>query len=458
MGQLKQAKPQKRKKEKLKQQDKPAVYGVVLVALLAVLVALFFVSSKGKTREEKILDLFDKGAENVEVKYSEDMGYGMYAKRPIKQGEHIVMVRGDKTISVRDADEICPGLLDAVNDEGAWVSGFTASFDQMILSFLLFAEKRKGKNSKFYFYISLLPHNVSTVSWYWNEEEKECAPQEYLRNADAQMIQTYLTMFKKVAVKVSCLQRALVKENIITESDLKLAKWALLMVSTRTFGKHLGPIDLFNHNPWKAVSPFTLASENSRTHYLVASSDHEIGEQIFNSYGEVTPLKMLQQYGFIDESATIVASSPTLDKLLKEKEELGACHSLFFSSDKIATKNEKNLSIKPIVIKATMQKETSMLVVRPGLPDLTTLDCLGVLIQTRNNKEIAKFIANSLEKDIENYQNLLTKPKCLEFPLLRKVNEISLIILQNARETALNVANGTITMPDLDVIASNSDL
>eukprot|EP00039_Didymoeca_costata_P004353 m.72789 g.72789 ORF g.72789 m.72789 type:complete len:457 (+) comp12358_c0_seq2:279-1649(+) len=450
------------KKKKAKKEPNGLGLSMLIWPLLIASLAFVVVQiMKPPALPPTLLELFDVWNENMKIEHSKDMGLGIYANKPIKKGDILAKISGENTISMNSAEQICPGILAAVQDAGSNIKGFSAPFNQVVLTILLASEKGKGNQSHWVNYIDKMPVNVSTVSWYWTKEEASCA--YYNSNEDDEMTKNFVNIFKAVAPVLPCLKNTF--PSPISQSDIDEALWSFLMVMTRSYGTTLVPLDLFNHNPKLGLGPMTIkTSEGKERVYLVATRDHQPGEQIFASYGSLSPYKMLRQYGFIDESVAVVADLPSLTKMFQESEYLKGvpCEANFFARN-YDNEDPKKAYVVQSRLKIPHEKPyKTERVYRPGMPDLNTLECLQVMSQKENQKVLANFVAKILKDDIEHYRALATRPECLQevgnFPNIRKANEISAKILENALHVASRVNEGTDSWPSLAMLSSNKDV
>merc|ERR1712048_421215 len=96
----------------------------------------------------------------------------------------------------------------------------------------LMVEKNKGDQSKWALYIKNMPDNVTSMAWYWTEEEMRCAVRRpgMLDSAGIQKtLANFHLAFKQLATK-SPLIASLPQPTLAQE-----AEWAYMMVRTRTF-------------------------------------------------------------------------------------------------------------------------------------------------------------------------------------------------------------------------------
>lgn len=371
----------------------------------------------------------------------EGSGFGTFARTDIAKGEIVMQISRTDRIS---SDDVATPLLRAkINEILEQINGPvpTANLILTVVAFLL--ELHKGPSSRFYSYIATLPRDINQTAWHWSPSELECVvPRSTRMNPERQ--QATLRNFEAAMKQLTTIPPL----NFLPSDILKDAAWGYLLVETRGFdtveGVSLQPIlDHANHDPTKAVSPFSM---KTGTDYLVATHDIKKGEEVYNSYGPLSGLETAEHYGFLDPRTPYVAA-PSLSMDLQAsaltKDVLPCQRTMTFFGNISST----------VTSQASFQHLKQFVQFKAFRPSKLTYECLRVLLQSEDGPTLAKYVAHRVRSDIEAYETMASAFHCQgdsgNFELIRRSNKQTATLLRGVLEEAQRASLGSIDYLDV---------
>ena len=146
---------------------------------------------------------------------------------------------------------------------------------------------------------------------------------------------------------------------------------------------------MLNHDARLAVPTVFIADADNTADgnvYAVATQRHKAGQPVYNSYGLLSPMMMLENYGFVDPGAAFVGA-PGLSAVFKGRDSTSphkACtegSQLFYGKGAKAVTVEGTLPAELGMVKGEPIKQGQTH--RPGRPLRSTLECAQVYVSSR---------------------------------------------------------------------------
>jgi len=328
-------------------------------------------------------------------------------------------------------------LPQVIQEQSATLTTLTSSTKILVMIRLLELIDIQ-KNERWTAYADTLPENVTTVSWYWTPEERNCTVPRPTEDWNLQDLRVFHAVMARLSEASPLVQQIYSPQNATKRSR---AEWALLMMKTRAFGNlyFLPIMDMINHNALQAISPF---SSNHRE-YLVAARDIEPGEQVYNNYGELSPMHCLEMYGFVpSEAEAAYFEVPSIQEDL--------WHSPWTKAHPECTKDQGARFFGNVghyeTVEAEFERLKKATTFKAYMPTRTAPACMRAMLQSQtNDTDLARYVASKLQYDHDRYDAMAQAPHCqsndANFPLIRQANQVTAWLLKNAHQVADAAAN-----------------
>lgn len=366
-----------------------------------------------------------------------DINRGLVATKKIPKGK--VAFSADYTDLGVEISELRPELpplvestLQAVIKERQ--ASFTTLTSNQILALIRFLELVDiEKEQKWTAYAETLPSNVTTMAWYWTEEERKCIVSRPDEEAIFQDLEVFRAVFAKLSEESQAVQH-------VYDANPRRAEWSYAMLCTRGFGDlfFVPILDMSNHNPLKSVPIFNL--KDRKKFYVVSPVDIEPGEPIYSNYGPLTGIQSAERWGFVQSA---YFSSPTMHLDMWKSgltNYIPHCtkESLQFFGDVGDQLIEAQLGKGAASVNYSMYFKEYM-------PTTVTLACIKTIIQSEKEADVAKYVAEKLEQDYQQYAIMADADHCKSpdgnFPLIREANLVTSNLMWEAYEVARKAAN-----------------
>ena len=374
---------------------------------------------------------------------SSDAYRGLFATRDIPQGSVFATLRypnlADQIAAahpqlVELADQAVEQAIQTHDHPATTLTG------RKLLSLIQFLrEDAQGPASKWHSYIAFCPQNVSTVAWYWTPREWRCVLSDPRKNAFLKDLKVFHTAMD-----------ALLQQQFVPLSEVynqQRAEWAYLMLRTRGFAEHLFPVmDLANHNPVKAAPAFIQAQAGAA--HFVASRRIPAGEEVYNNYGTLSPLRTAEHYGFVESQDTVAYFEvPSIQKDMLESD---------LTKDKDVCTNGPFLffgNVPKQVVGASYRNATLATVMKAYMPTERAYMCMRYLLQTETDTELAQYVAEKLAFDVQRFSGMAQAKSCQSpdgnFPLIRQANYVTAQLMKGALQVANEAQEGKIPYPGI---------
>ncbi|XP_073841951.1 SET domain-containing protein 4 [Musca autumnalis] len=243
-------------------------------------------------------------------------GRGLCSKsQTLEIGSELIRLPSDALLSIKTLEN--DDNFKEIFDETKFDKDHKISF-QSLMTFYILYQKDLEENSKYQAYLKSLP-TYFTTPYFCPISELQCLPENILERTVEQN--------RLIKMAYSNLKLVLNIQNFEEKYPLQQFRWAYFVVNTRSvyvFGKQLKPeksffqnfitedcnlalapfLDLFNHSD--KVQTQADLMRNSKTkelEFILTLDDCENSkilplQQIFISYGALTNLKLLCEYGF----------------------------------------------------------------------------------------------------------------------------------------------------------------
>jgi SET domain len=406
-----------------------------------------FVKSTALTVEERLMEEWPTGG-LVTLKSGEEGGRGLVATRNIQKGQIVARVRyPDLERQIHQEHPVLRRIVEkAVETAVLLVSGtirttVTTAKIMSLIKFLL--EDSRGSDSILQSFIESLPKNVTNMAWYWSESEKKCVvPRPNALSIDMDL-HVYHTVMAEVKDKFEPLAAIYTKEK---------AEWAYLMHKVYSFGPYWLPVlHLANHNALKAIPVFLIPSADMAVY--VATQNMSAGDPVYASYGTLTPVASAEQYGFVEHQPAYFEVPSILEELMTAEK----------------TKNEPLCTEEPIrffgdvteqIVGAKFQTTERSTYFKAFMPDERSYACIRVLLQTERDTDVAMYISEKLEIDLERYSSMVNAEHCQSsegnMPLIRQANLATARLLDGALKVAMDGRDWKIPYPDIPTYVKNN--
>ena len=153
-----------------------------------------------------------------------------------------------------------------------------------------------AKNSFFQPYYDILPQSLECMPVFWREDEIDYLRGSYLVNQIEERLEAVLTDYNSICM---------IAPEFRELCTLEKFKWARCIVCSRNFGINCNGIktavlvpyaDMLNHyRPRETKWQF---EDTSQCFTVVALQDINVGEQVYDSYGQKSNHRFLLNYGF----------------------------------------------------------------------------------------------------------------------------------------------------------------
>ncbi|CAB9510203.1 ribulose-1,5 bisphosphate carboxylase oxygenase large subunit N-methyltransferase [Seminavis robusta] len=396
------------------------------------------------TPVERLLKLWRAG-DKVDIQNITNGNRGLVATQDIEQGSVIVTsnfhdlegeIRKDYPEVATLVDET---VATVVKEQGAkFADENLASKILGILRFLQLVDIKK--NPKWVAYAETLPSNVTSMAWYWTDEERKCR----VPRPDDEVIYQDRNVFHGVMEKLFLSQQYTLLQDIKSECSKLRLEWGYLMLRTRGFGKlFFVPImDMSNHDPLRAA-PVTFDKRAAKI-YMVAARDLQKGDPIYNNYGHLSPVSSAECHGFVQDLEDGVAyfESPSIHRDMWRSERTNSNPQCTGSPIKFFGNTGDQIISAQLGTGKDAHYSTHYKEYRP-----TQLShaCMRVLIQSEKGSELAKYVVSAFEKDYNRYAAMANAERCQSsegnFPLIRKANSVMAALLWEAMELAEKAAH-----------------
>lgn len=405
-----------------------------------------FKKSFADSIEERLLEEWQPG-DAVTVKKIDDNNRGLFATRDIPKGQVIARLQYPDLEAEINREyptlksSVQKALDRAINQHQAWKwATLTAGKVLSLLKFL--QEDALGEESVWHSFIETVPRNLTSMAWYWSDEEKKCIVPRHTFKVLQLDRQVYHTVMEEVKEIFPPLAEIYTKERV---------EWAYLTLKTRGFGQYFLPVlHLANHNPLEAVPAFLIPKSNTAVY--VATNKIKAGDPVYTSYGPMTPVVMAEQYGFVDPSSAYFEVPSILVDILESER----------------TKDEPLCNTEPVrffgsvptkTVGTTFKNAGHSTYFKAFMPDERSYACIRVLLQTERDTDVAGYIAEKLEVDYNRYKAMETAPHCQSeegnFPLIRNANQVQARLLWGALDVAKKGRDFIIAYPDIPTYIMN---
>jgi hypothetical protein len=406
-----------------------------------------FVRSWALTVEERLMEEWPTGG-LVTIKPGEGGGRGLVATRDIQHGQVVASVRYPdlERLIHKEHPALGPIVEKAVENAAQQVSGkiittVTTAKIMSLIKFLL--EEFKRGDSILQSFFESLPKNVTNMAWYWSESEKKCVVPRPNALSIQMDLQVYHTVMEQVKDKFQPLADIYTKEK---------AEWAYLMHKVYSFGPYWLPVlHLANHNPLKAIPVFLVPTADTAVY--VATQNIRAGDPVYASYGTLTPVGSAEQYGFVEQHPTYFEVPSILEDLMTAEK----------------TKNEPLCNQEPVrffgdvttqIVGTKFQNTERSTYFKAFMPDERSYACIRVLLQTETDTDVARYISEKLEIDLERYSAMLNAEHCQStegnMPLIRQANLVTARLLDGALKVAEDGRDWKIPYPDIPTYVKNN--
>jgi len=355
---------------------------------------------------------------------------GLVATRKIERGQVSLNadyhdLAGELTSQQPQLVNVVESLLQAaIQEQQATLATLSTGTVLALVRFLQLVDIEKVP--KWTVYADTLPQNVTSMAWYWTPEERNCMVP---RPNDALAWQN-LSVFREVMTKLMEGQPWI--QRIIR--DPQRAEWAYLMFTTRAFEDlfFVPILDMGNHDPLKAVNTF-FAKEQKKI-LLVAPYTIQKGDPVYSTYGSLTPVHSAEIYGFVQAEPSYF-EVPSIHEDLRTSEStknIGQCAnpSVKFFGD---------VGDQEIYAQLGGEGGHKSVVThfQAFMPNEWAHACIRRLIPSDNKTDMAKYIAQKLESDHQQYVTMAHAPECQStegnFPLIRRANQVTAKLMWDAK-------------------------
>ena len=440
--------------------------GILVTSVVVVVVAIFW----GAWQGGKFLFFSGSGSEDVDVDSltpldrllhywpsggavsvqsvsgnNTDDNRGLVAAKKIRKGSVAVAsdyqdLQGEITSQRPELPAVVESVLGAViKEQSAKFATLTAAKVLALIRFLQLVDIEE--DPKWTAYADTLPQNVTNIAWYWTPEERKCI----VPRPDDE------AAFQNVAVFRQVMAQLAEQDPLVHQINPQRAEWAYGMMTTRGFGElfFIPVLDMANHDPLRAAPTFFLREQAKI--YLVAPHTIQEGHPVYLNYGPLTPVQSAEIYGFVQ-------SEPTYFEIPSIHRDLWL--SDLTSNIEQCTKNSVRFfgNVGDQVISANLGKGENAykysMHFKAFMPSQLAHACLRVLIQSDEDSDMARYVAQKLQADYDKYASMANAPHCKSvqgnFPLIQQANEATANLIWDAYELADKAAkDGNVSYPGI---------